>query len=242
MKFVFKIFLICSAFSSFAQNDNVFTIAEKMPEFQGGTDALAKYLAANVKYPFEAIEGNYTGKSYVNFVVDTNGKVLSPKIIKSSGYKCLDDEAYRVVESMPNWIAGMDYSKKVSVTVNIPIIFGGNGKTNPDETPSGFSISKGARDPSIKKMSPEESEKHDKAMKYYYQGHKFEQEQKFDKALEKFDLSLAQESQNEFALFDKAKMHLNLGDKTKACDIWNKMIRLNLRKEEAELFVKKNCN
>lgn len=223
-----KIFLVLLTSASVAQTNNVVTVAEKMPEFPGGNVALAQYIGMNIHYPPMAFESGASGKAYVKFIVDTSGKIQSPEIIKSSGNKELNDEALRVVRGMPNWNPGIDSGRKVNVSINLPIKFGG--------------VVTSDKNPFEKKLSPAEQEKHDKAMRYYYDGHKLDQQGKFDKALEKFDLSLVSEPDNKFALYDKARMHLNMGQKDLACATWNKMKGLNIRPDEVEEALKKNCN
>ena len=205
--------------------DHAYTITKVMPEFPGGTMQLAEYLKSNVNYPSEARENNYSGKSYVNFIVDTTGQVISAKIVKSSGYKCLDEEALRVVTAMPKWNPGSDSITKVKVSMNLPIGFKNLGTVQAQSN-----------------LTPEEQAIHEKAMKYYYEGHKYEQQEYYEKALAKFDLSLTIEPKNKFALFDKAKMHQKLGNKVKACEIWKDMSASNLRKNEADEFLTKYCN
>lgn len=220
-------FLFLLPFLIGAQND-VYTITKVMPEFPGGVNELANYIKENVKYPSEAREMNYSGKVYVTFIVDTTGQILQPGVLKSSGHKCLDDEALRVIAAMPKWSPGSDSINKVKVSINVPVTFKNLGTLSAP--------------PGQVKLSPEQQQKHDRAMICYNRGHKFEQDKDYRSALEQFDRSLSYEPQNKYALFDKAKMHLNLGDKAKACEIWRSMVSLNLRKEESEDFIKKNCN
>lgn len=212
--------------SCFAQ-DNVLTIAKTMPEFVGGLANLAQYFSKNTIYPKEAIRMNLSGKAFVSFVVDTNGKVSSPKIIKSSGNKSLDEEAIRVVGAMPNWIPGRDSLKKVNVAMNLPVSFKNLGTLK--------------EDPNAVKLSKDEQSKHDEAMKYWNIGHKHESQSNFKAALQEFNTSLSIESENKYAMFDKAKMLMLLGEKENACELWNKMIQKNIRKDEAEEFVKTYC-
>lgn len=200
--------------------DNVLAIADSMPKFPGGNLAIAKYIQMNLMIPPLVREKSNAEKTFIKFTVDTSGRVINPVVVKPSSFKSFDEEAIRVISKMPKWEPGLDKGKKVNVYMILPISYKNIGTV--------------AADP----VTPE----HEKAMKYWNEGHKLEQQGMFDKALEKFDKSLSVEANNKYALFDKGKMHLNLGDKNKACEIWNKMISLNLRKDEAEEFTKKNCN
>jgi len=200
-----------------------------MPEFKGGTDALARFLVENIVFPPEAREGNYSGKTYVNFIVDTNGKILEPRVVRSSGHKCLDEEAIKVVKSMPAWIPGSDSAKRVKVSMNMPVTFKTQGENLKREVYE-------------ERLSPEQQIVHDEAMKYYYQGNKLERDGKFNEALEKYNKSLSVESNNTFALFDRAKMLMALGNSEAACEAWNKMLLSNYRASEAQEFLRKYCS
>ncbi len=49
--------------------------AEKMPEFDGGMEALRKYLQKELQYPEEARENNIQGRVYVEFIVNKSGGI-----------------------------------------------------------------------------------------------------------------------------------------------------------------------
>lgn len=100
----------------------IFTIVEDMPEFPGGEDKLYDYLGKNLKYPREAQNNEIEGMVIVQFVVDEEGNITSPKIVKSVGFGC-DEEALRVVKSMPQWKPGKQRNKAVKVYYNLPIMF-----------------------------------------------------------------------------------------------------------------------
>lgn len=100
----------------------IFTIVEEMPSFPGGEAELFKYLNKNVKYPQMAQDAGITGVVYLTFVVDENGKVKDPKVLRGIGGGC-DEEAIRVVKSMPAWEPGKQRGKAVRVQYNLPIRF-----------------------------------------------------------------------------------------------------------------------
>ena len=83
----------------------IFTVVEKDPEFPGGTEALYKYLAENIKYPQLARDNGITGKVYITFVVERDGSIANPKILRDIGGGC-GAEAIRVVKAMPKWTPG----------------------------------------------------------------------------------------------------------------------------------------
>jgi protein TonB len=99
-----------------------FTFVEKMPGFPGGSSALAKYLAENTEYPAFAREAEIQGKVFVSFVVETDGSVTEVEVVRTL-HPALDEEAARVVASMPNWIPGEQNQQPVRVRYTLPIAF-----------------------------------------------------------------------------------------------------------------------
>lgn len=104
---------------------------ENMPEFPGGEDALMNFLASNLNYPSKAISNNTHGQVVVSFVINEEGNITSPKIIKGLGDGC-DEEALRVISKLPKWSPGYQNKKAVKVIYNLPITFeleeDGNGR------------------------------------------------------------------------------------------------------------------
>ena len=100
----------------------IFTVVEEMPEFPGGMAKLAEYLAKNIKYPQLARESGIQGRVFINFVVENDGSVTNVKVMRSLGGGC-DEEAMRVVKSMPKWKPGKQRGKPVRVSYNLPVNF-----------------------------------------------------------------------------------------------------------------------
>jgi TonB family protein len=190
-----------------------------MPTFKGGNAALAKYIQMNMRVPADVREGSKAEKVFVKFIVDASGKVTDPVVLKASGYKSFDEEAIRIISGMPAWTAGIDKGNKVKVYMTLPISYKNAGVVNPEPV----------------------SEQHVNSMKYWNEGHKLEQQGKYDKALEKYSKSLEIEPGNNYALFDQGKMYLALGNKNKAREIWTGMIEKDVRKSEAESFINEYC-
>ena len=103
-------------------DEEIFMVVENMPEFPGGDLGLMKYIQKHVKYPAIAKEYNITGKVYVSFIVDRQGKVTNVKIVRGVD-KNLDAEAMRVVKSLPRYTPGKQRGKAVRVMFTIPINF-----------------------------------------------------------------------------------------------------------------------
>ncbi|MBQ5730523.1 MAG: TonB family protein, partial [Bacteroidaceae bacterium] len=96
---------------------------EVAAEYPGGTPALMRFLSTKVKYPKEAEKRGEQGKTYVKFVVMSDGNVDYVQIAKSSGSKTLDDEAVRVVKSMPRWTPAKHNGENVNSMLTLPVAF-----------------------------------------------------------------------------------------------------------------------
>ena len=61
-------------------------------------------------------------KVFVQFIVEKDGNIRDPKIIKA-GNPLTDNEALRIVKMMPKWIPGKLNNKAVAVRYVLPIQF-----------------------------------------------------------------------------------------------------------------------
>jgi len=108
----------------FAINQKPRMIAEKMPEFPGGTDELINYIQRNLNYPKWEKRQKIQGTVYATFVINEKGEITDPKILKSvESSKNFDKEVINLLNNMPNWKAGEDHGQKVSVQFNLPFKF-----------------------------------------------------------------------------------------------------------------------
>ena len=131
----------------------VYDVAEVMPEFPGGMDALMKYLQQNARYPDIAKENGVQGRYIVGFCVTSEGKItdveiarkpqgeslaeinvntwsneadsvaVNKRINEAKGRQALEEEALRLVKSMPDWKPGMVNGKPVNCRYNLPVTF-----------------------------------------------------------------------------------------------------------------------
>ena len=99
-----------------------FIIVENMPTFPGGEKKMLEYVAKNVKYPQLAKEVGTQGRVFVSFVVEKDGSITNVTILRGIGSGC-DEEAMRVVKSMPKWNPGLQCGRAVRVSCNLPINF-----------------------------------------------------------------------------------------------------------------------
>ena len=100
----------------------IFQIVEEMPSFPGGEQKLMEYVVKNVKYPQIAKETGIKGRVFVSFVVEPDGSVSNVKVLRGIGGGC-DEEAMRVVKSMPKWKPGKQRGKAVRVSYMLPVNF-----------------------------------------------------------------------------------------------------------------------
>ncbi len=99
-----------------------YSVVEEMPVFPGGDSALLKYIAENTVYPDSAKLKNTQGRVIARFVIDIDGSVKMASIIKGVG-PYLDEEALRVVNSLPRFSPGKQAGKEVPVWYMVPISF-----------------------------------------------------------------------------------------------------------------------
>ena len=76
---------------------------EFMPEFPGGAAALFRWIDDNLQYPKDAYEKGIQGLTVCQFVVDRDGSIIQPQVVRSSSDSTLDAEALRLMHIMPRW-------------------------------------------------------------------------------------------------------------------------------------------
>ena len=132
-----KLFIITTVFllvfSGFAQNsattasgennlpDGVYHVKDldKKPHFKGGHEALMKFIKSKAEVPQEL--KNYKGITVVGFIIEENGKITDPKVVKSCGNEDLDKVAVETIKKMPNWLPGIKDGKKVKTLMRLPV-------------------------------------------------------------------------------------------------------------------------
>ncbi len=100
----------------------IFKVVEEMPEFPGGAAKMMEFIQKNIKYPMMARESDIQGRVFVNFVVEPDGSITNVTVMRGIGGGC-DEEALRVVQSMPNWKPGKQRGSAVRCSFTVPIIF-----------------------------------------------------------------------------------------------------------------------
>lgn len=98
-------------------------VAATPASYPGGEKALQEYLSTNIRYPAAAKENSIEGVVDVSFTVRTDGTVGTIKIVRMVDPD-LEQEAIRLVKSMPAWIpATDDAGHKVDSNVTVPVSF-----------------------------------------------------------------------------------------------------------------------
>jgi TonB family protein len=94
------------------------------PQFPGGQKALDNYVNDHINYPQDAIDNDVSGIVRVQFIVDEHGKITKAKLISPQKVgEGLDEEALRVVNSMPEWKPGTLHGKRIKTRLELPISF-----------------------------------------------------------------------------------------------------------------------
>jgi protein TonB len=119
--------------------EEIFKVVEQMPRFPGCEDIadeaekkqcaqkkLLEFIYENIKYPAIARENGVEGMVVVSFVVEGNGSISAPEVVRDIGAGC-GDEALRVVKLMnelnKKWIPGRQRGRPVRVQFNLPVKF-----------------------------------------------------------------------------------------------------------------------
>jgi hypothetical protein len=97
---------------------------EKRPEFPGKEAALKAYIKENFKTPVAENGRKVAGTIFASFVIEKDGSVSEIGILHDYGYGS-GDEAIRVLEKMPKWVAGKNDSSAVRCMYSMPIVCDG---------------------------------------------------------------------------------------------------------------------
>jgi len=100
--------------------DGVFMVVEKLPEFPGGDMELMKFIGKNIVYPEVARRNNIEGRVIVKFVIRKDGSVTDVEVLRDIGGGC-GEEAKRVLELSPKWEPGIQDGENVDVYFTMPV-------------------------------------------------------------------------------------------------------------------------
>lgn len=100
----------------------VFDMVERMPQFPGGQEKLNEYLSTHLQYPAEAKEKGIQGRVTMIFIVNRDGSISDAKVARGVD-PSLDNEALRIINSMPRWIPGQQGGKNVRTRYTLTLPF-----------------------------------------------------------------------------------------------------------------------
>lgn len=103
-------------------SEPVYIAVEEPATFNGGQVALMKWIRDHIRYPEAAQKNGVTGRVVVRFIVEPDGSITSPSIIRSVD-RDLDTEALRVVREMPKWNPGKNNGEPVRAYFNLSVPF-----------------------------------------------------------------------------------------------------------------------
>jgi TonB family protein len=131
--------LACSEEKSIdKEKEEIFTVVEAYPEFEGGVEAFYNYIQQEMTYPLQARQAGVEGRVDVEFVVDKDGSISDVEAIKGIGAGC-DKEAVRVVKSLPPFKPATQNGKPARARMVVPVVFDLKpGQTNPDKSAQGI--------------------------------------------------------------------------------------------------------
>ncbi|MCM1522083.1 MAG: M56 family metallopeptidase [Muribaculaceae bacterium] len=104
------------------ENEPVFNVVEDKPQFPGGEEMLLRFIGTNLRYPQEAYDQGIEGRVIVQFVIRKNGSVGRVRVVRGE-HSLLDEEAMRVVRTLPDFIPGKVNGQPVAVWYTLPIRF-----------------------------------------------------------------------------------------------------------------------
>jgi TonB family protein len=109
---------------SLERANQIFEIVDEPAVFVGGTTELMKWIVKNLEYPTIAMEEGLQGRVYIKFIVEKDGSVSSPKVMRGiQDCPMCDKEAIRLVKSMPKWTPAIHDGRIVRSYMIIPIKF-----------------------------------------------------------------------------------------------------------------------
>jgi protein TonB len=102
--------------------NKVFIYVEEMPEFPGGNQELLRFIGENLNYPEEAQKNNIQGRVILKFVINPDGTADRIEVLRGID-PLLDNEAIRVIRTLPRFKPGKQGGVAVPVWFTIPVVF-----------------------------------------------------------------------------------------------------------------------
>ena len=92
------------------------------PMFTGGSQEMLRFISRSLRYPREAAEENIQGLVVYDFVVELDGSMSNFEIMHRA-HPLLDEEALRIIKSMPAWRPAVYKGENVRSRQYVPMYF-----------------------------------------------------------------------------------------------------------------------
>jgi periplasmic protein TonB len=102
--------------------DKIITTIEVMPMYPGGQKEMQKFISENLHYPQKALRKGIQGRVITKFVIDKDGSITKGEVVRGIGGGC-DEEALRLLNTMPKWKPGSQNGRPVKVYYTLPFTF-----------------------------------------------------------------------------------------------------------------------
>lgn len=135
------VFLLLVGFGNAQTDTTIYQVVEQMPRFPAACEALdttivykqqcsnqamLEYVYQRVVYPQEAINENIQGTAVITFVVEKDGLISQPKIVRDlgagTGLAALS-VVLKMQEEKLRWVPGKQQGEAVRVQFNLPVKF-----------------------------------------------------------------------------------------------------------------------
>lgn len=100
----------------------IYSIVESGADFPGGKEEMFKFANKNITYPLTALNDSIYGSVMIQVIIEMDGSLSEIKIIKGIR-EDINEEAIRLIKSMPKWEPGKIKGEAVRVKRVIPIKF-----------------------------------------------------------------------------------------------------------------------
>jgi protein TonB len=101
-------------------------VYEISPEYPGGNEAIFKDIIKNLQYPQFCIDAGVEGKVFIQFIVEKNGKISNPKVLRQPEGDCgkaMAQEAIRAIRLLKDFTPAMQNGRTVRAYMTLPIVF-----------------------------------------------------------------------------------------------------------------------
>jgi protein TonB len=101
--------------------NETFSAVQQEPQYPGGSAAMHQFLQTHLD---RKRSGNVQGMIVVQVIIDKNGNICSPKVLKEiQGCEICTQEAIRVIKAMPRWNPGKQNGHTTDCLFNLPVNF-----------------------------------------------------------------------------------------------------------------------